>query len=269
MNETQETGRLTGRERLTATLLRRAPWLAFLLIVPPAPLVFLWKYLTATEDAGVWMLFALTSLGIGTVAAAFVCLFLLLYRRRWETRLRDRLAADGITADELGWFQKELSAHERQTLKEMEANNRLLADAYRETLAARLTAARVLTSAERDTTLVERRLQQTSALQGGERAKLEADLRQDRQRLERIANDARTHRAELETRLQMIEAAASRGLSEAETARALLRLDIVREDTPYALDAARNEFEAQEEVERMLREGNRNRLRQGEGNRNG
>jgi hypothetical protein len=266
MNETEATGRLTSRERLTAKMLGWAPWLAFLLIVPPFPLVFLWKYLTAAEDAGVWMLFALTSLGIGAVAAALVSVFLLLYRRRWEGRLRERLAADGITADELGWFQKELSAHERQTLKEMEANNRLLADAYRETLAARLTAARVLTSAERDTTLVERRLQQTSTLQGTERARLEADLRQDRQRLERIAADARTHRAELETRLQMIEAAASRNLSETETARALLRLDIVREDTPYALDAARSEFEAREQVEHMLRESNRSRTRQAEGN---
>lgn len=259
MNETQDTGRLTSGERLNARMLRLAPPLAFLLLTLPTPLFFLWRYFTAVEDAGVWMLFALTTFALGAVAGLLVALLIVFYRRRWENRLRERLAADGITADELSWFQKDLTPAERRTLKEMGQHNRLLADAYRETLAARLTASRVLSSAERDTRRLEERQQQAATLQGSERARLEEDLRDDRARLERITQKAQTDRAELETRLHMIEAAASRDLSEAETSRALLRLDMAREHTPYALDSARDQFQANEQIDLMLREDNATR----------
>jgi hypothetical protein len=241
---------------MTVSVLRRAPWLLFFIIALPAPIFFLWRYFTATEEVGVWMLFVLVSLGLSSLVGLAVVLLLFLYRRRWEARLRGRLAADGITADELVWFEKELSADERRTLGEMSRHNPLLADAYRDTLAARLTASRVAESAARETVAVEQRLRQAASQAGANRSTLDAELRADRERLERITREAEEHKDELETRLRMIEAAASRGLNEAETARALLRLDTVRGDTPYALDAARGEQEAREQIERMLREKN-------------
>lgn len=282
MSETDTRGRLTSADRLTAAVLRRAPWVAFFLIALPAPLLFLWQYLRASEDIAVWALFVLTSLAVSSLLAAAVVVLLVLYRRRWERRLRERLASDGITAAELVWFRKELTASERRALREMEAQNPLLADAYRETLAARLTAAHVLAAAERDREEVERRLRQFGAAQGSaqsptqnpppgaappNRAQLEEALRADRARLERIAAEAREHQAEVETRLQMIEAAARRKLSEAETEVALLRLNVTRDHVPYALDAARTEQKAREEIEQMLRakEGRKEQGEMGKG----
>ena len=68
MNETRQSGKLTGSERLTAVFLRWAPWLAFLLITFPAPLYFLFRYFTGGEDAALYMLLTLTSLVAGSLA---------------------------------------------------------------------------------------------------------------------------------------------------------------------------------------------------------
>ncbi|HYP53896.1 MAG TPA: hypothetical protein VEQ42_10180 [Pyrinomonadaceae bacterium] len=258
MNETP-TGRLNSADRATARLLRLAPWLAFPLIALPAPLYFLWRYFTAAEDFAVWMLAALAALGVSALVAVVVVALIFLYRLRWERRLRDRLAANGVTADELDWFLPELTRAERRTLKEMQQLSPLLADAYRDTLASRVTAARVEAHAGRERVAVERRLRDAATLRSPDRARLEADLRADRERLERVAREAGEHRAEAETRLHMIEAAARRGLSEDETARALARLDIVKGQMPFALEAAREEQQAREELDRLLRAGNADR----------
>ena len=254
MNETP-TGRLTKGDRMTARLLGLAPWLAFLFVALPAPLFFLWRYFTTAEDFAVWLLAALTAFGVSAVVGLAVAVLLVLYRMRWMRLLRDRLATNGVTADELDWFLPELTRAERRTLKEMQQRSPLLADAYRDTLAARLTATRVASHAGRERVAVERRLQDAAALQSPDRARLETDLRADRERLERIAREADEHRAEAEARLHMIEAAAGRNLSEEETARALARLDINKGQIPFALEAAREEQQAREEIDRLLRSG--------------
>lgn len=245
----EQPGKMTSGDRFNARLLRLAPWLAFLLIALPPPLYFLFRYFTTADEPGVWMLFTLVSLPVAALAALAVVVMLIFYRRRWEKRLRDRLAADGITADEVKWFQSELTADERRALKQMQQQNPLLADAYGETLAARLTASRVIASTQREKVLVERRLQQTATLQGASRATLENDLRDDRARLESITREAIEHKAEVETRLRMIEATASRGANEADTARALQRLGQMRQYLPLALEATRLEREARMHVE--------------------
>lgn len=249
MNQNEESGKLTGSDRLTARLLGIAPWLAFFIVALPAPLFFLLRYFTSPEEAGVWMLFTLVSLAVSSFVALCVTVFLLLYRRRWEKRLRDRLAADGITASEVEWFRSELTGAERRALKEMEQQNPLLADAYRETLAARLTASRVLATTRRETVRAELRLQQLGALQGERRAELEQSLRADRARLQQMTQEALEHKAEAETRLRMIEAEASRGVSEAETARALARLGEMRQYLPLSLENSRLERELQRQLE--------------------
>jgi hypothetical protein len=253
-NETGTRGKITAREKLLARVFQWAPWLAFFLVALPAPIYFLMKYFSSAPDAGINILFALTSLAVGSVIGFAVTLFLLYYRRHWAQKIRDRVGADGVTADELPWFTSELTPQERQALKEIEAQNPLLADAYRETLASRITATRVVANAKRQLLLVERRLNRTAYIQGTDTTRLQEELRADRERLEQIKLEGSERRAEAETRLQMIEAAASRGASWEETNIALHRLSTTREQIPLALEAARLEQQAREETEKVLRE---------------
>ena len=99
-------------------------------------------------------------------------------------RLRDRLAADGITAGEVGWFETELSSEERKIWRELKANNPLLADAYCETLAARLTATRITARARGEILRIERQINRTRNLRGVDTSQLLDDLIADRQRVD-------------------------------------------------------------------------------------
>ena len=255
MSDKRRNRRLTVKERTTLFLLQCAPWLAFLLIALPAPLYFLFRYFTAPTgaEAGEFMLVAMSTLAGGAVIGLIAVVVLYLYRRAWEKKLRDRLAADGVTSDELTWFEGELTKAERRTLREIEGRNLLLADAYRETLAARLTATRVAANARREALAVERRMQSTSRLEAAGRATLEQELRDDRERLGRIEAEATGRRAQAEARLLMIEAAAGRDASDEETRIALQRLELAEAQVPYPLETARLEREAREQVEQELR----------------
>lgn len=245
--------RLSAGDRFMALLLRYAPWLAFLLVSLPLPLYFLLRYFLATEEAGVYMLLALTSLALGSAVGLIIAVALFLYRRHWEKSLRDRLAAQGVTANDINWFMPELTKAERASLKEMERENLLLADAYRETLAARITATRVATRAKKDLLMVERRLNRTAYMRTADGNSLREELSRDRERLTRIRNEAEERRAEAQARLQMIEATASRDLSQRETDFALRRLNETRGHLPLGLEAVRMEQTAHEETEDELK----------------
>lgn len=236
-------------------VLRHAPWLSFLVATLPLPVIFFLLYLTSASIEGAVILISLimASLVGGVLFGILAVIFILLYRRRWMKRMRERLASDGVTADELDWFMSELTTAERQTLKSIETQNPLLADAYRETLAARLTASRVLASAKRELLTVERRINRAALLQGADTKGLQEELRADRSRLERVRDEGTGYLAEVQARLQMIEATASRGASFAETDMALKRLGNIREQMPLALEAARMEQQARFEVEDDLK----------------
>ncbi|HEY0320153.1 MAG TPA: hypothetical protein VGC66_04205 [Pyrinomonadaceae bacterium] len=251
----ERSDKLTPRDRMMMRVLRHAPWLSFLLAALPAPIIFFLLYLTSATIEGAVTLIFLTfaSLFVGSLVGIFAVIFILLYRRRWNKRMRERLAADGITADELDWFMSELTTAERQTLKSIEAQNPLLADAYRETLAARLTASRVLASAKRELLSVERRINRAALLQGADTKGLQEELRADRSRMERVRDEGASYLAEVQARLQTIEATASRGASFAETDMALKRLGNLRDQMPLALEAARMEQQARFEIEDDLR----------------
>jgi hypothetical protein len=79
------------------------------------------------------------------------------------------------------------------------------------------------------------------------------ELGRDRARLEVVKQEAASRRAEAEARLQMIEAAASRGAGWAETNYMLQRLDQGRKHLPLGLENARAEQELREDAERELR----------------
>lgn len=253
MSEAGKSKKVSAGEDLWGKILRVAPLLAFLLSALPLPMYFLWRYFTTTQDAGVYMLLALTSLGAGFLFGLCAALILVLYRRRWLRQQRDRMAADGITTDELDWFIPEMSAQERRALFEVEERNPLLGDAYRETLAARITASRVIKRAERELVATQKRLKRSAKLDAVNAANLQEELSADRRKLEEIMQIGLSRRTELEARLQTIEAAASRSATASDVEVALSRLETAKQNTPYGLETALLEQQALREAERDLK----------------
>jgi membrane protein implicated in regulation of membrane protease activity len=250
---TPRSGKLTASERRNARLWQIAPWveLAALTVGPPA--AFLLAYLLTGATSPAFLFLALASLPFSLIVAILIALTLILFRRRWTQKLRDRLASDGITADEVGYFLAELTGGERRALREMENRQPLLADAYRETLALRLNASRLTASARRDLLQVDRRINRARYLDAPDTAVLIEELGRDRTRLDGLKQEGASRRAEAEARLQMIEAAFSRGASWAETNYMLQRLDEGRKHMPLGLESFRAEQELREDVERELR----------------
>jgi hypothetical protein len=245
--------RLTERDRATATLLAWLPLVGFLITTLPVPVYFLFRYFTVSEGAGEYMLFALASAFFSSLLGSFVALLLFLYRRAWARRLRERLASDGVTADELDWFKSELTAHERRTLKTMQRQHAALADAYRETLAARITASQVHRRVKRELRFVEKRLLRAGKLKTDDARALIEELRQDRARLQMIERESAAQRRAAETRLEQIEAAASRAAIDTFTMKSLDRLDMTLSEMPLALESARLVQEAQKQLKEDAR----------------
>src|SRR4029079_15035175 len=200
-----------------------------------------------------FLVFALTSIPFALIAAVIVTLALLFLRQRWARDFRDRLASDGVTADEVGFFLSELTSGEKKALRDMEKKQPLLADAYRETLALRLNATRLTASARRDLLQVERRINRARYLNAPDTSVLLEELGRDRTRLDKLKQEGSSRRAEAEARLQMIEAAASRGASWTETNYLLQRLDEGRKNLPLGLENERARQQLREESERELR----------------
>ena len=246
-------GKITRRDRQIARLWQWAPWLTFPVVTVGPPAAFWLAYLLTSTDATVFLLLAFSSIPFALIAAVIAVLLLVVLRRRWAGRLRERLASDGVTADEVEWFMPELTRDERRALKGMEQQQPLLADAYRETLALRLNASRLSASARRDLLQVERRLNRARYLNAPDTAVLIEELRRDRTRLEGVKQEGASRRAEAEARLQMIEAAASRGASWSETNYMLQRLDEGRTHVPLGLESARAEQQVREDTQRELR----------------
>jgi hypothetical protein len=246
---TQTAGKLSTKDAAKAQMLKFAPWIAVLVTSIPAPLVFLILFLmaTATDTAAVYLLLMGLSLTLGFALGVIIAAILLFYRKRWLSKLRDRLASDGITANEVVWFRSELTSAERAALKELKQNNRLLADAYLETLASRLTASRIIARSKRELLKVERRLNRARALGTAEATALQHDLSEDHTRLKQLLQQANQHLTNAKTRLQVIEATASRKLSQGDTNLMMQRLGTAQDQLPLVLEIAQLEQE-------MLRE---------------
>lgn len=242
----QAIGKLSSKEVTTNRLLKVAPWLAIVAASIPAPLIFLVLFLTATatESAAVYLLLAGLSLTLGFALGLVIAALLLFYRRRWLSRLRDRLASDGITADEVVWFRSELTSAERASLAEIERSNPLLADAYRETLANRLTASRIISRTKREMLRVERQINRARTLHTPESVSLQKELAEDHDRLQQLREQATDHLAKAKTRLQMIEATSRRKLTEGETDLMMQRLGSSQDQLPLVLEIAKLEQQA-------------------------
>jgi hypothetical protein len=242
----QPKGKLSGKDATTARLLKVAPWIAMVATSVPAPLVFLVLFLTATatDSAAVYLLLAGLSLTVGFALGVVIAALLLLYRRSWLAKLRDRLASDGITANEVVWFRSELTTAERKALADIEQSNPLLADAYLETLASRLTASRIVARSKRELLKVERNINRARMLRTPEANALEKDLAADHEKLEHLRQQANDHLMKAKTRLQVIEATASRTLNEGETEMMMQRLGSSQDQLPLVLEMAQWEQQA-------------------------
>lgn len=244
-------GKLKPADERVASLLRWTPWLSFVLITVPLPLVFLVFFLAAAaaDTAAVFLLLSFVSMGLGLVVGLVVLIMFMLYRRSWHGRLRDRLAADGITGAEVPWFVGELSSEERKIWRELKGKNPLLADAYCQTLANRLTATRIIAKSRGEVLRVERQINRTRSIRGVDTNSLLGDLISDRQRVDGVKQEATLRLAEAKAQLQAIEAAANRKLSQSETDSMLRRLAASQALPPLALEMENLEREALRELE--------------------
>lgn len=251
MNALERNYEVTRRDSALDKTLKTGAWLTpILLSLIPALIFFI---LSLFYGAVPLIFFSLISLFAGFFVGLIVSGILLYYRQKWLKQIRERIAVDGIKTEEVHWFQNELTTAERKSLKEIESSNRLLADAYRETLASRLTAARISKSTRGELMLVERRQNKLKYLKTDVSAELQKQLKDDRQKLEEIKVESEQMRVEAETRLQMIEAAARRGNFTGDTQLALKKLSARAAELPLALEALKMEEEIRRELEREER----------------
>ena len=217
----------------------------------PVILFLLITLLLSTSPA-----FAISSLFLGlvfTVIGLVVGLSISGYtfyrHQEWTKQMRDRIAASGIGAGEIEWFRKELKPSEKRALKALKAADPLIEDAYRETLASRLTATRIVRSSRKELQAVKRREQKLKSLKPENSKRFLNELAADNEKIGSIHNEAKQMLAEAESRLEMIEAAASRGLNLADSQVALKKLAARASQLPLALEAARVHQEAVLELE--------------------
>ena len=246
----KSSGKLRSQDQLTSRLLTWVPLIMTGLAVVPLPGLFLFLFLTSasTDSAAFYLLLSLMSLGIGLIFGFVIMVTFWLYRRSWSRQLRERLAADGITAAELSWFHCELSSEEKKTWRELEAMNPLLADAYAETLAARLTATRIAARARGEVLRIERQINRTRGLLQADTSSLIEDLTADREQAVIIRQDAQKREVQAKARLQSIDAAARRELSQTETSVMLQRLSASQSQIPLGLEIANLEQKARGEI---------------------
>ena len=170
----------------------------------------------------------------------------------WTKEMRERIAADGIKAEEIDWFRNELKTNEKRVLRDLGRTDLMLEDAYRETLASRLTATRIVKSSRKELQLAKRRqskLRQMSRLPAERSERFNAEIEQDLKKIESINDEAKEMLAEAESRLQMIEAAAARGSHLADSELALKKLSARTSELPLALEKAKLAEEIRKELE--------------------
>ena len=243
---------VTRKDIIKDKALKHSAWLTpILLPTVPALIIFLSGFLTASAFLIFVSLFWLIG---GFIFSLITSGVLIAYRQSWLSKMREQIAVDGIKTEEVEWFKHELTSAERKSLKEMENQNRLLGDAYRETLASRLTATRIVKSTKNELQLVKRREGKLKNLKSTASEDLQKVLKNDREKLEDIEKEAEQMRVEAETRLQMIEAASRRGTNLVDTELALKKLSSRASELPLALEALKMEEEIRKEIDAIHEE---------------
>jgi len=255
MSESLQKFEVTSKEIRKDKALKLAAWsLPPLLGLVPSAILFVMMLLFATTPpvAATFLFFSVASLIGGTVLGLGASAGTLIYRSRWLTGMREKIAIDGIKASEVDWFKNELKGEEKRALKEIKSKNLLLADAYQETLASRLTATRITKSTKHELLLAKRRKNKLKYLKSEKLEEFKAEIEKDISNLAKIKGEAEEMRVEAESRLHMIEAASRRGTELAGNELALKKLSARSEQLPLALEAAKMEDELRKEYVEVL-----------------
>lgn len=199
--------------------------------------------------AAVILFLGIVATAIGLLAGVTISAILAHKRHTWTQQMREIIAADGIRASEIEWFRNELKPSEKRALRAVDAQDALLADAYRETLASRLTATRIIRSSKRELQLARRRHSSIKQLKSSRAETFQAEIAADIEKISGINAEAKVMLAEAESRLQMLEGAASRGGTLAGHELALKKLSARSAELPLALEAAKMADEIRRELE--------------------
>jgi hypothetical protein len=255
MKELEPRFEITRKEIVKDKALKAGAWLApvSLSVIPALIFFIFFIFSIGTVTAIIPFSLAVISLIVGFIIGLGISGGLMLYRSRWLAQVRERLAVDGIKAEEVDWFKNELTSNEKKALKEIQARDLLLADAYRETLASRLTAMRIIKSSRHELLLSQRRQNKLKYLKSENSAEFQEEIKKDIEKLSEIKKEAEQMSVEAETRLQMIEAAAARGGSLADSQIALKKLSARASELPLALESARMEEEIRRELEKEIK----------------
>lgn len=224
----------------------------------PAIVLFVLGFILGTTPplAATFFFLSFISLIAGFILGLLLSGGLLLYRSKWLADIRERIAFDGIKAQEIDWFRHELTTTEKKALKDVEKRDLLLGDAFRDTLAARLTATRIKKATNKELLLAKRRQNKIKYLKSENAENLKKEVIEDIEKLQKIKNEAEEMNIEAQTRLQMIEAAARRG-GVADTELALKKLSARTADLPLALESAKMTEDIRKELEAELEESDK------------
>lgn len=250
MNQLEKRYEITSADIRKDRLLKTGAW-SLPLLVPAIPALSL-LVLTAVSGGALAALFfvlMMISLIGGFVLGLAASGGLMIYRSRWHGRLREMLAADGIRADELEWFMHEIPGGERQTLRELQSSNLLMADAYRDSLATKLTAVRIIGSAKKELQLNQRQQNKLKYSKAPNTEDFRSELERDFTKLSEIRAEAEQMKIEAEKRLHQIETAARHGSNFSETELALKKLSARNSELPLALESAKMEEEIRKQLE--------------------
>lgn len=226
-----------------------------LTLLPLALFLVLTFIFAGTPTVVITLFFGAVATAVGLLIGLGLSAYFFVKHQRWSTEMRERIAVRGVGADEIEWFRKELKPAEKRALKAMKAADPLIEDAYRETLASRLTATRIVRSSRRELQTAKRREGKLKSLKIESKKTFLEQLSADTAKLTSIHDEARQMLVEAESRLEMIEAAAARGGNLADTEVALKKLASRASQLPLALEAARIQEEAVLELETSDRLG--------------
>lgn len=252
MNELQSKYDVTPRELAKGRNLKIAAWSAPVVISAVPAVVFttlLFIFGSTPPVAATFLFFGIILTALGFLSGLAISSFMAYRHSNWTKEMRERIAADGIKAEEIDWFRHELKSSEKKALKEMQAMDAMLADAYRETLASRLTASRIIRLSKKELNLTRQRQAKLKLLKSGNSQDFQQQIKTDEEKISAIHDDAKQMLAEAESRLEMIKAAAVRGNSLVDSKLALKKLSARSAELPLALEEAKMAEEIRRELE--------------------
>lgn len=220
------------------------------LSVVPSAILFILSFIFGTTPpvAALFLFFSFVTLVGGFILGGVGSAATMIYRSRWLAQVRERVAINGIKAKDVEWFKNEMKSEEKKALKDIKTKNLLLADAYQETLASRLTATRIIKSTKYELLLAKRRKNKLKYLKSERLNEFNAEVDKDISNLLKIKTEAEEMLVEAESRLHMIEATSRRGTELAGNELALKKLSARTQQLPLALEEAKMTEEFRKEL---------------------